>query len=130
VGARVGFPRLDGVAGLVIAALILVTAGHIGIEASHELLEHNLAPEVLARVRDASAAVAGVRSVTAVTGRTHGSDVLVELSIAVDPQTTVGEGAAIADAVRRAIYGRVPEVGDALVELNTNHVQRLRSRVR
>jgi cation diffusion facilitator family transporter len=130
VGARLGTPRVDGAAGLVIAGLIMMTAVQIGAEASHELLEHNLDPAVLDRVRAAAAAVPGVRGVTAVTGRTHGSDMLVELSIQVDPRTTVERGAETAEAVRRAIYVGVPEVGNALVELNTNHVQRLRRRFR
>jgi cation diffusion facilitator family transporter len=130
LGAHFGVPRLDGVAGLVIALLILMTAIQIGGEASHELLEHNLNPKVLDRVRAAALEVSGVVAVRGVTGRTHGSDVLVELSIQVDPQATVEQGAAIADCVRHAIYEQVPEVGNALVELNTDHIQRLRSQFR
>jgi cation diffusion facilitator family transporter len=130
LGARLGFPRLDGAAGLVIAGLILMTAIQIGGEASHELLEHNLDPAALEHVRGAAGAVAGVREVRGVTGRIHGSDVLVELSIQVDPRITVEQGVTIAEAVRRAVLKHVPEVGDALVELNTDHVQRLRHRFR
>jgi cation diffusion facilitator family transporter len=130
VVARLGYPRLDGVAGMVIAGLILWTAFQIGGEASHELLEQNLEPRVLDRVRNAAARVPGVAGVPAVTGRTHGSDVLVVISIAVDPGAAVREGVAIAEAVRAAVYAAVPEVGDALVELNTDHVQRLRRRFR
>jgi cation diffusion facilitator family transporter len=130
LGARMGFPRLDGVAGLAIAGLILLTAIQISREASHELLERNLDPDVLARVRMAASTVAGVSVVRGVTGRTHGSDVLVELSIQVDPHIPVARGAAIADAVRHAVHEHVPEVGDVLVELNTDHVQRLRRRFR
>ena len=130
LGARFGVPRLDGVAGLVIALLILATAVQIASEASHELLEHNLKADDLERVRAAALSVPGVEIVRGVTGRAHGSDVLVELSIQVDPQATVERGAAIAEAVRCAVYERVPEVGNALVELNTDHVQRLRSQFR
>jgi hypothetical protein len=32
--------------------------------------------------------------------------------------------------VRAAVYAAVPEIGDALVELNTDHVQRMRRRFR
>src|SRR5579862_1424454 len=44
LGARLGFPRLDGAAGVVIALLILVNAVQIGATAAHELLDHNLDP--------------------------------------------------------------------------------------
>lgn len=130
VGARLGAHWLDGAAGLAIALLILGTAIHIAITAGNELLEPNLSESVLSRVRQAAAGVAEVRAVTAVTGHAHGSDFLVELSIEVDPRLEVAQAAALADEVRQAIYAAVPEVGDATVELNTDHVARLRDRLR
>jgi cation diffusion facilitator family transporter len=130
VGARLGAHWLDGAAGLAIALLSLGTAIHIAITAGNELLEPNLSESVLSRVRQAAAGVAEVRAVTAVTGHAHGSDFLVELSIEVDPRLEVAQAAALADEVRQAIYAAVPEVGDATVELNTDHVARLRDRLR
>jgi cation diffusion facilitator family transporter len=130
IGARLGHPRLDGAAGVVIALLILVTAFQIGGAASHELLDHNLDPALLDRVRTAARRVPEVRAVAAVTGRAHGSDVLVELSVAVDPGMSVTQAAGVADAIRCAIYEAVPEVGDAVVEFNTDHLARLWGRLR
>ncbi len=130
VGARLGVRWLDGAAGLAIALLILATAIHIATTAGAELLDPNLSEPVLERVRAAAAGVRGVRRVTAVTGRAHGSDLLVELSVEVDPRIPVARAASIAEAVRQAVYDAVPEVGDATVELNTDHVARLRGRLR
>lgn len=130
LGARLGFPRLDGLAGIAIALLILYTAIQVGLTAGNELLDPNLNHDLLARVETAAATVGGVDQVRAVTGRAHGSDFLVEVSIAVDPQMSVARGVQIAEAVREAIYGAVPEVGDAMVELNTDHAARLRRRLR
>ncbi len=130
IGARLGHPRLDGAAGLAIALLIMFTAIQIGGAASHELLEHNLDPVLQSRVRTAANQVPEVQAVRAVTGRAHGSDVLVELSIQVDPTMPVSRAAAVAEAVRRAIYEEVPEVGDAVIEFNTDHLARLWSRLR
>ncbi|HLZ25212.1 MAG TPA: cation diffusion facilitator family transporter [Ktedonobacterales bacterium] len=130
LGARLGHPRWDGAAGVAIALLILFTAIQIGGAASHELLDHNLDPALLARVRAAAAEVPEVLGVRAATGRSHGSDVLVELSIEVDPAMTVQRASGVADAVRRAVYADVPEVGDAVVELNTDHLARLWGRLR
>lgn len=130
LAARMGHPRWDGAAGVAIALLILFNAIQIGGAATNELLDHNLDPDLLARVRAAAAQVADVRVVRAVTGRSHGSDVLVELSIEVDPEMSVMQASAVADAVRQAIYAHVPEVGDAVVELNTDHLARLWGRLR
>lgn len=128
IAARIGYPRVDGAAGVAIALLILYTAIVIGGAASHELLEHNIEPAIAERVRGAAMCVEGVREVTAVTGRGHGSDILVEMSIQVDPAMTVEQAAALADQVRGAVYAAVPQVGDAMVELNTDHLARLWSR--
>lgn len=125
VGARLGQPRLDGAAGVAIALLIMATSFRIGAGAVHELLDHNLDAKLLDQVREAAARVPEVRDVRAVTGRAHGSDVLVELSIEVDPGMSVADGSCVADNVRRAVYAAVPEVGDAVVELNTDHLARL-----
>lgn len=130
IAARLGHPRADGAAGVAIALLIIFTAIQIGGTASHELLEHNLDPDLQNRVRVAATRVPEVRAVSAVTGRAHGSDVLVELSIQVDPAMPVASAVAVADTVRRAIYDDVPEVGDVMIEFNTDHLARLWGRLR
>ena len=129
VAAQFGNSRMDGIAGLVIAFLILFNAVQIGMKAGHELLDHNLDAETLEAVRLAANHVAGV-TVIAVTGREHGSDVLVELSIQVNPQMAVAQGVTLSEAVRQAVYAEVPHVGDVVVELNTNHFARLRGKLR
>ncbi|SRR5579875_1650464 len=130
LGARLGYPRLDGAAGVVIALLILVNAVQIAATSAHELLDHNLDPESLARVRAAAGSVGGVRTVRAATGRIHGSDILINLSVEVDPAMRVDEAAQVADNVRQAVYQAAPEVGDVTVELNTDHLARLRRQLR
>ncbi len=129
IAAQFGNSRMDGIAGLVIAFLILFNAVQIATKASHELLDHNLDTKTLEAVRNAANHVSGV-TVVAVTGREHGSDVLVELSIQVDAQLTVAQGATLAEEVRQTVYTEVPHVGDVVVELNTNHFARLRGKLR
>jgi divalent metal cation (Fe/Co/Zn/Cd) transporter len=80
-------------------------------------------------VRVAANQVPGV-SVAAVSGREHGSDLLVELSIQVDPHMAVDRASVLAEQVRDSVYAAVPDVGDVMVELNTNHVARLRKKLR
>lgn len=129
IAAQFGNSRMDGIAGLVIAFLILFNAVQIATKASHELLDHNLDVKTLEAVRSAANQVLGV-TVIAVTGREHGSDVLVELSIQVDAQLTVTQGVMLAEEVRQTVYTEVPHVGDVVVELNTNHFARLRGKLR
>jgi cation diffusion facilitator family transporter len=124
-GSHLGQPRMDGIGGLVIAAIILWTAVQIGITAGQELMERNLDDRFIEQVRSIAAGVEGVHHVTAITGRAHGSDLLVEIGIAVDPRITVEDGAAIAEAVRQTLRVQLPEVGNTLVELNADHMERL-----
>jgi cation diffusion facilitator family transporter len=129
LGARLGAPRLDGIGGLVIAGIVVWTAINIGIGAGRELMESNIDRRLSERVRSEAGSVRGVCSVTAVTGRAHGSDMLVEIGIEVDPQATVEEGARIAEAVRHSVIELNPEVASILVELNADHVERLRKKL-
>ncbi len=129
IGAHLGQPRLDGLGGLIIAALILWNAWSIGWRASAELLDRNLDSTVLEQVRIQASHVQGV-CVNAVTGRRHGSDVLVELSIAVDPHLSIERGVELAEEVRQQVYSHVPNIGDVVVELNTDHIARLRRQLR
>lgn len=128
LAAHFGQPRFDGIGGLLIALLILWNAMQIGIKASHELLDRNLSPGILKQVCSVATSIAGVE-VIAATGREHGSDVLVELSIAVHPHLSVEAAAALAEQVRQAIFEHVPNIGDVVVELNTDHLARLRQRL-
>jgi len=100
----------------------------IAMTASHELLDHNLDAKTLEAVRVAAGLVPGV-SVAAVSGREHGSDVLVDLSIQVNPQMVVARASELAEQVRDSVCAEVPDVGDVMVELNTNHVARLRKKL-
>jgi cation diffusion facilitator family transporter len=129
IGAHLGQSYMDGLGGIVIACIILWTAVRIGVNAGNELMERNLDDALIDQVRAIAGTVPGVLKVTAVTGRPHGSDVLVELGIVVDPQATVDEGAAIAENVRRTLVSQRPEIGNVLVELNADHVARLQGRL-
>ena len=80
-------------------------------------------------MRVAASAIPGV-AVTAATGREHDSDVLVELSIHVDPHMTVELASQLAEQVRESVCARLPNVGDVMVEMNTDHFARLRKKLR
>src|SRR5258708_33450879 len=82
--------------------------GLIGVKASHELLDQNLSADLLKQVRTAAGSVQGVE-VAAATGREHGSDVLVELSITVDPQLNFQEW--VGQAILPASVPSITEAG-------------------
>jgi hypothetical protein len=42
----------------------------------------------------------------------------------------VDRASVLAEQVRDSVYAAVPDVGDVMVELNTNHVARLRKKLR
>lgn len=128
--AQAGYPRLDGVAGLAIALLIIWTAFQIAATATDELMEHNLEEPLLASLRQIASTVPEVMKVNAITGRVHGHDKLVQISIEVDSVIPISQASLIAEQVRQAIFQQAPDIGDVLVELNTNHEIRLRQRLK
>jgi divalent metal cation (Fe/Co/Zn/Cd) transporter len=83
---------------------------------------------ILAVVKAVAGVVSGSAALLADAG--HSSADLANNLLVLASQMTVQSASAIADHVRRAVYTKIPEVGDVAVELNTDHVARLRGRLR
>jgi cation diffusion facilitator family transporter len=107
VGVLVGYPWADGVAGLVVTALIV----RVGWEVTGELLSHLMDavdPAILVAAEQAVLARTGVAHAH-VRGRWMGRSLIIEVEGFVSPASTVEEAAALGSAVEDAVVGAVPE---------------------
>lgn len=118
VGARLGYPILDPLAGLVVAGLILRLGVKIYWQSIRELMD--LAPDrqILQRLQDLVESVPGVAAVTDLKARLHGPQMHVDTKIAVPYSLTVWEGHQIARRVVAAVHGEFPDVKAVLVHVN------------
>jgi cation diffusion facilitator family transporter len=126
VGAYLGYPILDPLAGLLVAALIALMGVRLYIQSVRELIDEAPSEEILAQIKQAALSTAGVISVTEVKARLAGTLALVDLKLCVNRFLTVEQGHNIASLAKRNILAQVPSVANVLVHVNPcHHVQSL-----
>lgn len=121
--ARLGYRAFDAIAGIFVAIFILVTAVSLLRDAATELMDTSLSRLQRHEIIAIAEAVAGVRRVHGIAGRTIGHTILVELHADVDPQLSVADGAHIVDAIKERILSQMAEVRTVVVELNTDQFE-------
>ncbi|MBT8215731.1 MAG: cation diffusion facilitator family transporter [Acidimicrobiia bacterium] len=103
IGATFEAAWVDPVAGLVVAAGIVVLMARSARRISRRLLD-GVEPAVLTRVESPIGGVEGVEELTDLRARWHGHQLRVAASISVDPTITVARGHDIAHAVEHALH--------------------------
>lgn len=104
-GAQFGFPWLDPTAAAAVGLIILKTAWDIFYSATHALTDGFDAKE-LATLRGTIERTKGVRRITDIKARVHGSNVLIDVIIQVDPALTLIESHQICDEIERRMERR------------------------
>ncbi len=116
--AIMAWPRADSVAALAVALLIGWVGGTISLQAGRQLVDTVVDPAIIARVRRASEATEGVRSVHDVRARTMGNRFLADLHIEVEGTLTVEAAHTIAEQVEANIMEEMPHVAHVIVHVD------------
>jgi cation diffusion facilitator family transporter len=104
-GAQFGMPWLDPVAAVVVGLLILRTAWGIFYSSTHTLTDGFDAKE-LETLRGTIERTKGVRRIKDIKARIHGSNVLIDVIIQVDPGLSLIESHRISDEIERRMERR------------------------
>lgn len=100
VGSQLGLPWLDPLAAVVVGIVIAKTAWEIFSHASHNLTD-GFDEKRLETLRKTAAATPGVLDIKDIKARVHGSNILVDMVIIVDPLLTVAESHNISDEIEK-----------------------------
>ncbi|MBD2867942.1 cation diffusion facilitator family transporter [Paenibacillus arenilitoris] len=98
IGAQFGLPWLDPVAAFAVGVIICKTAWEIFYSSTHALTDGFDANE-LSTMRSTIARTKGVKSIKDIKARVHGSHVLVDVIVQVDPELTLVESHQICDEI-------------------------------
>ncbi len=116
--ARLGFPVLDPIAAIVVAALI----GHVALrlfrDAGREVTESALSGDVMQRLETGIRALPGVVALHELRARRMGRNVLVDLHVEVKGSTTVSDGHQVAERVRKFVFDAYEPVSEVLVHID------------
>ncbi|RPF53213.1 cation diffusion facilitator family transporter [Aquisalibacillus elongatus] len=108
----------DPIAGSLIAILVMWMGFKLGKDAVHVTLETVLSDEDTQDFWDTTLTVDGVKRIDMLNARSHGSYVIIDVKISVDPQITVDEGHSIAARVKEHLMDEHEEVQDVYVHVN------------
>ncbi len=117
IGAALGADWVDPVAGLVVAAMILILLRHAGTRVFGRFLDA-VDPDLVDQTEAIAASVTGVDSVADVRMRWHGHRMLITLVAAVTPDLTVREGHRIAQTISHDLIHAFPFTVEALVHID------------
>lgn len=117
-GARLGFPVLDPIAGLVICVFIGKAAVDIFIDAVNKMVDHSCDEETEAAIRTCAARHEGVRSVDLLMTREFGNRIYIEMEISVDGQLPLVEAHAIAESIHDEIEKTFRKVKHIMIHVN------------
>jgi cation diffusion facilitator family transporter len=117
LGAMLGAPVLDPVAGLVVTAAIVAVAWETGRSVTGRLLDEADA-SLVETILSVAELTPGIVAVTDARARWTGRRVLAELTIELAPQETLAHAHAIGEEVRHRLYHHIEPLADVIVHLD------------
>jgi cation diffusion facilitator family transporter len=118
LGARMGFPVLDSVAGLIICVFIVKTALDIFKQAVNQMVDKACDTDTLEKLKTLTLNQEGVKGIDDIRTRVFGSKIYVDIEISADGELTLNEAHAIAENVHDIIEAEIPEVKHCMVHVN------------
>ncbi len=112
--AMMGWPIMDPIFAIGIALYILYSAGHIGYEAVQLLMDHELPPEVHARIKEIARTYPQVCGIHEMRTRRSGQTYFIQLHLMLDDQMPLVDAHRVADEVEAAILAAYPNA-DVLI---------------
>lgn len=113
---------VDRVGAVVVCLLILQASWKILRPAIDQLIDAGAPASDRRRIEELALQVDGVEAAHAVRTRYVGSDLAVDLHVEIDGGLSVGDGHAIAVAVKRKLVDEGPNVTDALVQIEPHRL--------
>lgn len=116
--ARLGFPIMDPVAGIVVSLFIFKMGYEIVIEAVKQIMDESVGDEMIGEVESIAQAVEGVQDTHFIRIRQSGSVYLVDMDIVVCRMLTIEQAHAICEEVRETILGRFQKVEEVRIHID------------
>lgn len=117
LGARLGFPALDPIAGIVVSIFVIKIGLELYIKSVKELVDESASEEIIKMIEDKTKSVEGVKAIKELKTRIFGNKIYVDLEILVDSNITVKEGHDIAENVHDKLEEEVVDIKHCMVHM-------------
>jgi cation diffusion facilitator family transporter len=118
LGARLGFPICDPIAGIIICVFIIKAAWDIFYDATNQLVDKACDEAVCERLREVIGEQKGVLTIDDLKTRLFGAKIYVDVEIGADGNLPLFQAHDIAQHVHDAIEGEFPNVKHCMVHVN------------
>ena len=116
--ARLGYPIMDAVAGVVISLCIIKVSYDIFKDGLDKMVDHSCDSETEQKIREAALNVNGVRGIDDLKTRLFGDKIYVDLEILLDRNLTLGNAHRIAEQVHNVIENDFTNCKHCMVHVN------------
>ncbi len=117
LGARMGYPALDPIAGIVVAAMIIKVGVELYLKSVSELVDESADEETIDEIREKTMSVKGVKAINDLKTRVSGNTIYVDIDIAVKSTITVEEGHDISDEVHELLEKDIDAIKHCMVHV-------------
>ena len=118
IGARLKYPVLDPVAGIVVALFIFKMSYGIAMDAVGQIMDESPGEKKIREVEKLALTVKGVRGVHGIRVRRSGAFFLVDLDMVVNPKITVEKAHDIGESLRETIRVNMDKVREVRVHID------------
>ena len=119
-GAMAGYPIMDPIAAIVVAVMILKVGYNIAFSGLSDLMDTALSEKETRRIQAMINDLPGVIQIHNLRTRRIGGEVLMDVHILVDKESSVTEGHYTAETVRRKLIREIDGIQDVLVHVDTD----------
>jgi len=116
-GARLGYPILDPLAGVIVSVLVIKA----GVKAFHtaydELMDAAPPEELLSKIKALTFQVKGVKAIKDIKARKLGLEMLIDMTIDLDKKLSVEDSHLITDRIKRNILENIQGAKDILIHV-------------
>ncbi|WMM23455.1 cation diffusion facilitator family transporter [Tissierella sp. MB52-C2] len=117
LGARLGFPALDPIAGIIVSIFVIKVGVDLYIKSVKELVDESASEETIEIIKNKIQFIDGVRGVKELKTRIFGNKIYVDVEIFVDPYITVKEGHDISEIVHDQLEKDIEDIKHCMVHI-------------
>lgn len=118
LGARLGFPILDPLAGIIICVTIIKNAYEVFKNAVDQMIDRSCDEATIKQMEAIISAQPGVEHIDKIQTRIFGSRIFVDVEVSADDNLTLLEAHNIAEAIHNDIEENFPAVKHCMVHIN------------
>lgn len=117
LGAKLGFPALDPIAGIVVSILIIKVGIDLYIKSVKELTDESASEELIIQMKEKIYSIEGVEEIKSLKSRIFGNKIYVDLEVFVNQDITVKEGHDIAEKVHDKLENDIKDIKHCMVHV-------------